>query len=385
MKKKIAILGSTGSIGKNLIDIIKKDKKNIKIILLTTNTNCSELFRQAKYFKVRHLIITNKKKFDFFKKKESKYLIYNNFDHLDKIFKNKIDYVMSAITGLAGLDPTIKIIKYTNKIAIANKESIVCGWNLIKKKLSKYKTKFVPVDSEHFSLWFGAGNKLELNVDKIFLTASGGPFLGMQKKKLKKANIEQALNHPKWKMGKKISVDSATMINKVFEVIEAKNIFNIPYKKISILIHRESYIHSIIKFSNGLIKLIAHDTTMKIPIFNTLYNESNNTIKSKDLNLKKLNDLDFLTVNQSKFPIQKILKNLPDKTSLFETVLVSANDQLVELFLNNKIKFHDITNKLIIFMKKKEFLSYKKLEPKNILDIIKLSSYVKQKINDIYQ
>ena len=385
MKKKIAILGSTGSIGKNLIDIIKKDKKNIKIILLTTNTNCYELFRQAKYFKVRHLIITNKKKFDFFKKKESKYLIYNNFDHLDKIFKNKIDYVMSAITGLAGLDPTIKIIKYTNKIAIANKESIVCGWNLIKKKLSKYKTKFVPVDSEHFSLWFGAGNKLELNVDKIFLTASGGPFLRMPKKKLKKANIKQALNHPKWKMGKKISVDSATMINKVFEVIEAKNIFNIPYKKISILIHRESYIHSIIKFSNGLIKLIAHDTTMKIPIFNTLYNESNNTIKSKDLNLKKLNDLDFLTVNQSKFPIQKILKNLPDKTSLFETVLVSANDQLVELFLNNKIKFHDITNKLIIFMKKKEFLNYKKLEPKNILDIIKLSSYVKQKINDIYQ
>jgi len=385
MKKKIAILGSTGSIGKNLIDIIKKDKKNIKIILLTTNTNCYELFRQAKYFKVRHLIITNKKKFDFFKKKESKYLIYNNFDHLDKIFKNKIDYVMSAITGLAGLDPTIKIIKYTNKIAIANKESIVCGWNLIKKKLSKYKTKFVPVDSEHFSLWFGAGNKLELNVDKIFLTASGGPFLGMQKKKLKKANIEQALNHPKWKMGKKISVDSATMINKVFEVIEAKNIFNIPYKKISILIHRESYIHSIIKFSNGLIKLIAHDTTMKIPIFNTLYSESNNTIKSKNLNLKKLNDLDFLTVNQSKFRIQKILKNLPDKISLFETVLVSANDQLVDLFLNNKIKFQDIINKLIIFMKKKEFLSYKKLEPKNILDIIKLSSYVKQKINDIYQ
>ena len=385
MKKKIAILGSTGSIGKNLIDIIKKDKKNIKIILLTANTNCSELFRQAKYFKVRHLIITNKKKFDFFKKKETKYLIYNNFDHLDKIFKNKIDYVMSAITGLAGLYPTIKIIKYTNKIAIANKESIVCGWNLIKKELNKYKTKFVPVDSEHFSLWFGAGNKLELNVDKIFLTASGGPFLGMQKKKLKKANIEQALNHPKWKMGKKISVDSATMINKVFEVIEAKNIFNIPYKKISILIHRESYIHSIIKFSNGLIKLIAHDTTMKIPIFNTLYNESNNTIKSKDLNLKKLNDLDFLTVNQSKFRIQKILKNLPDKISLFETVLVSANDQLVDLFLNNKIKFQDIINKLIIFMKKKEFLNYKKLEPKNILDIIKLSSYVKQKINDIYQ
>ena len=292
---------------------------------------------------------------------------------------------MNAITGLAGLDPTIKIIKYTNKIAIANKESIVCGWNLIKKKLSKYKTKFVPVDSEHFSLWFGAGNKLELNVDKIFLTASGGPFLRMPKKKLKKANIKQALNHPKWKMGKKISVDSATMINKVFEVIEAKNVFNIPYQKISILIHKESYIHAIIKFSNGLIKLIAHDTTMKIPIFNTLYNESNNTIKSKDLNLKKLNDLDFLTVNQSKFPIQKILKNLPDKTSLFETVLVSANDQLVELFLNNKIKFHDITNKLIIFMKKKEFLNYKKLEPKNILDIIKLSSYVKQKINDIYQ
>ena len=182
---------------------------------------------------------------------------------------------MSSIVGLDGLNPIIKIIHFTKNIAIANKEPIVCAWDLIKKKLNKHKTKFVPVDSEHFSIWFGTqSNKSE--IEKIFITASGGPFLNYPKNKFSKIQLKQALDHPNWRMGKKISIDSATMMNKIFEVIEAKNIFDLEYKKLSILIHPKSYVHALIKFKNGLIKIIAHETNMKIPIANTLYKNKSN-------------------------------------------------------------------------------------------------------------
>ena len=153
MKKKIAILGSTGSIGKSLLEIIKKDKKNFEVVLLTANKNYKELIKQSKTFKVKNLIITDYKNYKKIKNKNLKINIYNDFTYLNKIFKTKIDYIMSAITGINGLNPTYQSIKYTKKIAIANKESIICGWNIIKKEIKKNKNKFVPVDSEHFSIW----------------------------------------------------------------------------------------------------------------------------------------------------------------------------------------------------------------------------------------
>ena len=381
MKKKIAIFGSTGSIGKCLIDIIKKDKKNFEIVLLSADENYKELLKQAKFFKVKNLIITNPK--SFYKIKQDKYSkktkIFNNFDELGKIFKKKIDYTMCSISGIQGLKPTNEIIRFTKKIAIANKEAIICGWDLIEKKLKKHKTEFVPVDSEHFSIWYalkGANNSL---IDKIYLTASGGPFLGKSKKKLEKANINQAINHPNWKMGKKISIDSATMINKVFEVIEAKKIFKIPYNKLSILIHPKSYVHALIKFKNGLTKIIVHDTNMKIPIFNSLYS-SNNVVNSKNLDFKILNHLDFRNVNLKEFPLVRLLKILPVDTSLFETILVSINDKFVELFLNNKIKFTDISKKMNKILNLDNFKKYKKIKPKNIDEIIKMDKKIKKEI-----
>ena len=215
---------------------------------------------------------------------------------------------------------------------------------------------------------------------KFILTASGGPFLSLPLKSFKKINIKKALNHPNWKMGNKISIDSATMINKVYEVIEAKNIFNIPYDKIKILIHPKSYIHAFIKFNNGLIKIIAHDTTMKIPIFNTLYLNSNRKLSSKDLNIKILNNLKLKNVDIKKFPMVKLLKYLPLKNSLYETVIVSANDTLVELFLKKKIKFIEIQKILFKLLKSKEFLKYKKIYPKKTNDIIELNKYVRLKL-----
>ena len=381
MKIRIAILGSTGSIGKCLIDIIKKEKKNFEIILLSADENHKELLKQAKLFKVKNLIITNNNSFNEIKKNKfsKKIKIFNNFNNLDKIFKKKVDYIMNSISGVEGLKPTIEIIKHTKKIAIANKEAIICGWDLIENRLKKYKTEFIPVDSEHFSVWYALKNVDKNLIDKIYITASGGPFLNKPMNKFKKVNVKQAINHPNWKMGKKISVDSATMINKVFEIIEAKKIFKIPYNKLSILIHPKSYVHAIIKFKNGLTKIVVHDTNMKIPIFNSLYS-SKRIINSKNLDFKVLNNLNLKNVDLKRFPLVKILKLLPNNTSLFETILVSINDKLVELFLNNEIKFTDISKKMNKMLNLYIYRKYKEIKPKNIEEIINMNTKIKKDI-----
>jgi 1-deoxy-D-xylulose-5-phosphate reductoisomerase len=383
MKKKIAILGSTGSIGKTLFNILLKEKKYAEIILLSAHKSHKILFKQAKALKVKNLIITNKKDFDILKKKSknTNIKVFNDFDKLEKIFKKKIDYVMSSISGIHGLEPTIKIIKFTKKIAIANKESIICGWNLISKELKKNKTEFIPVDSEHFSIWYGLKNYKNTNLEKVILTASGGPFYKTSFNKFKKIKVSDALNHPNWQMGKKISIDSATMINKVYEVIEARKIFDIKYKKIEILIHPKSYIHAILKFKNGLTDIVVHDTTMKVPIFNTLFLNSNRQLKTKKIDIRILNNLNLNKVSSKLFPMIKLLNFVPDNHSLFETVIVSANDKLVELFLNDNIKFTDIQKKLFKIIKKNEFQKFKKKIPINIKDITNLNDYVRLKID----
>ena len=385
MKKKISILGSTGSIGKNLLNIVKADKKNFNVILLTAKNNYKLLLKQANYFNVKNIIITD---LNSYKKaikinKNKKINIYNNFNFFDKILRSKIDYTMSSIIGLDGLYPTLEIIKYTKIIAIANKEAIICGWDLIKKKLKTHNTKFLPVDSEHFSIWKIVNYEKNKNIDQIFLTASGGPFLSKSINQIKNVNISEALNHPNWKMGKKISIDSATMMNKVFEVIETKNIFSTPYKKISILIHPKSYIHAIVKFNDGTIKFLAHEPSMKIPIFNTLYLNQYKKIISNKLDIDILNNLKLQKIDNKLFPVIDILNYLPSKSSLFETVLVTTNDQLVNLFLKGKIRFSDISKNISKIINLKEFQKFKKKKPKNIQDIHILSNYVRLKVNSL--
>ena len=288
---------------------------------------------------------------------------------------------MSAIVGLDGLSPTLKIIKYSKKIAIANKESIICAWNLIKKELKKNKTDFVPVDSEHFSVWYALRGKKNSNIEKVFLTASGGSLFKVSPNKYKSLKLNQILSHPNWKMGRKITIDSSNMINKVFEIIEAKKLFNLNYNKLTILIHPKSYLHAIIKFSDGMTKLIAHDTTMEIPIFNTLYSNNSKSFKTSKLNINILNNLELSKVDKKKFPLIKILSILPNKSSLFETILVSINDELVKLFLKKSISYTDIPKMMMKTIFLREFQKYKKIQPRNINDILKLNEYVRLKIN----
>ena len=385
--KNISILGSTGSIGKSLLKIISKNSKEFKIDLLTTNKNYKLLLRQAKKFNVKNLIICNEdtytKVVKKYKKKNNKIKFYKDFNSFEKIFKKKNDYIMCAISGIEGLKPTYNSIKYTKNIAIANKEAIVCGWKILKNEMKKFKTNFIPVDSEHFSIWYGIKNINKSKIENIYLTASGGPFLNVPNNKIDKLKISDALKHPNWKMGKKISIDSATMMNKVLEIIEARNIFEIELNKLKIITHPDSYLHALIKFNNGIIKFMAHDTTMEIPIFNSIYGNTSKSIKSKKINFEKLNNLNLKKIDQNKFPMIKLLNIINNKNTLFETIIVSANDQLVNFYLQKKIKFSQITDFLFNFLNKSEFKIYKKLKPNNIKQIVNLNNYVRFKLKEM--
>ena len=200
------------------------------------------------------------------------------------------------------------------------------------KKIKKYNTEFIPVDSEHFSIWYALKNQPNKIIDKIFLTASGGSLLKTPISKFNSLKLNKILKHPSWNMGKKITIDSSTLMNKVFEIIEAKKIFNLNYEQLNIIIHPQSYVHAIIKFSDGMIKIIAHDTTMEIPIFNSIYSNSKKVILSNKIDFKKLNNLNFQKVDKKKFPSVNILKKFSNKDSLYETALVTANDEFVRLF-----------------------------------------------------
>ena len=384
MKKKIAILGSTGSIGTQTLDILKKKKNKIDIILLTANKNSSLLIKQIKEFKVKNVIIKDIKGFKLIKKKFPKIKVFNDFKTINSSNNLKFDYVMSAISGLNGLEPTIDIIKKTKVIAIANKESIICAWNLISRELKKHNTLFIPVDSEHFSIWQLIKDKNKKNIREIFLTASGGPFLFTSIRKLRKIKFEQAIKHPNWSMGNKISVDSSTLMNKVFEVIEASNIFDIEINKFKIIIHPSSYIHSIVNYNSGFSEMLFHIPDMKIPINNSLNittGFSNNLKKS--INFKMLNNLNFRKVDISRFSSVKILKLVPKDITLFNTVLIASNDILVEFFKIRKINFRQITQYVfkIINLKKYSYTRLKK--PSNLREINNLMDDVFNTAHDI--
>ena len=386
MKKKIIILGSTGSIGCTTINIILKKKNNFDVILLTANKNYVKLLSQAKKLKCRNIVVFDKE--NFFKakiiNKNKKIKIFNSIKEFLNNFNGKADYTMCAITGISGLEPIIKIIKISKNLAIANKESIICGWNLIEKEIVKYNVKFIPVDSEHFSIQSLIKNSKNVEIDTIYITASGGPFLKLPISQFKNISVEKAIKHPNWKMGKKISVDSSTLMNKVFEVIEAQRIFRFPISKFKILIHPKSYVHSIVKFHDATTKFLIHETSMVIPIFNSLFiDDFNRKLKSKKIDLKIINKLNLSNVNLSRFPMVQFLKMIPNNISLFETVLVSANDCLVNLFLKKRIKYHDIHKNLKKILNLREFTKLKSSKPKNVLQIIKLSKYVALKTKSL--
>ena len=381
MNKEIIILGSTGSIGTTTLSVIKE--QNFKIILLSTDKNAKKLLNQAILFKVKDVIIEDEVQYKKYKKlfNKNKIRIYLGLINLKRILKKKVNYCINSISGIDGLSPTLDVIPFTQNILIANKESIICGWNLIKKKLIKHKVNFIPIDSEHFSIWKLIKNENYTKINKIILTASGGPFLKKTIKEIKNINPRYALKHPNWKMGKKISIDSATMMNKVFEFIEAIKIFDLKKKNLKILIHPKSFVHAIVFYQGSLIKFLAHDPKMSIPIANALDIKNNKIVNLNEDVLMKLNNLNFEKPNIKKFPVLSVINSIPENTSYFETILITINDTLVSKYLNSEINYISIQKNLINIIKKSYFKKYYKLKPKNIYDIKNMIIITKNYLN----
>ena len=390
MVKDIFILGSTGSIGFSTLKVLKKEKKNVKIKLLTTNKNVKKILNQAIDFNVKNVVIFDKSKFFKYEKnfKKNKIKVFFSLEDVLKKINKKSFLTINAISGIEGLEPSIKIIKHTKHLAIANKESIICGWKFINEELNRNKTNFIPLDSEHFSIWSLLKNENKGNIKKIYLTASGGPFLNKKLNSIKYVKPKHALNHPNWKMGKKISIDSATMMNKIFEVIEATKIFNLNKNKFQILIHPKSYIHAVVHFNSGLTKFLSHKTSMEIPIANAIFPKKLNfKIKNNDFDYEKLNGLNFFLPNKKNFPLLEILKYKLNST-YFEIILVSINDALVKYYLNNEISYISIHTVMLKLLKKPYLTKFFNTSPKNIneikLMVNKVNLYLKKYLNKNY-
>ena len=371
MKMKIAILGSTGSIGKSTLDVIRKDKNFFEVVFLSANNNYKKLIQQAKEFNVKNILIKNQIFHERTERslKNSKTKVYSGDISLTNIISKKLDYTMAAIVGVAGLQPTIDAIKISKTVALANKESIICGWEILSKLIKKYRTKILPVDSEHFSIMELTKDISDEEVEEIIITASGGPFLNIPQNKLNYVKPTQAINHPNWKMGKKISIDSANLMNKVFEVIEACRIFKFNKKKYRIMIHPQSYVHSIIRFKNGLIKMILYNTDMKIPISNTLYGRKNHVLNVKKIDARILSKLSFQNVNTKRFPSIKLINKCLNLGFLAPTIVNASNEVLVSLFLNKKIGFLTIVQTINKIFRDKDFNKYARRKPESIKDI----------------
>ena len=368
---KIAILGSTGSIGKSTLDVIRKDKNFFEVVFLSANNNYKKLIQQAKEFNVKNILIKNQIFHERTERslKNSKTKVYSGDISITNIISKKLDYTMAAIVGVAGLQPTIDAIKISKTVALANKESIICGWEILSKLIKKYKTKILPVDSEHFSIMELTKDISDEEVEEIIITASGGPFLNIPQNKLNYVKPTQAINHPNWKMGKKISIDSANLMNKVFEVIEACRIFKFNKKKYRIMIHPQSYVHSIIRFKNGLIKMILYNTDMKIPISNTLYGRKNHVLNVKKIDARILSKLSFQNVNTKRFPSIKLINKCLNLGFLAPTIVNASNEVLVSLFLTKKIGFLKIVKTINKIFRDKDFKKHAKRKPKSIKDI----------------
>ena len=344
MKKKITIFGSTGSIGDSTLDLVKNHPEKYEIVGLTINNNYKKLINQVKNFQPKIVSINDTRSFEKFKEINSNQSlkVVNGKDCYDEILDYETDIVVAAITGSAGLIPVVKAAKKGISIALANKESLVCSGSLITSIANKNGSIILPVDSEHNAIFQVLDSNNHSSVSKLILTASGGPFLNTNTKDLINITPEQAIKHPNWSMGKKISVDSATMMNKGLELIEAHYLFEMPHQKIDVIIHPESIIHSCVEYTDGSILSQMGTPDMRIPISFVLAYPDRISNSVKKLELGKIKKLTFFEPDLEKFPcLELAYESLKIKKSA-PTILNAANEVAVDAFLSNKINYLSI-------------------------------------------
>jgi 1-deoxy-D-xylulose-5-phosphate reductoisomerase len=341
--EKIAVLGSTGSIGTSGLDVISKFPRRFKVACLSVNSNIELLSRQVEKFRPGAVCIADRKKAREFKEGCGKIKVYEGNDGLCSMLEDvKIDTALVGIVGSSALLPVIAALDRVKKIALANKEALVMAGNLIMHKAAKNKVTVVPVDSEHSAIFqcIGRGNRKDLR--RIFLTGSGGPLLKVKKSGFKDITVKRAISHPRWKMGKKISVDSATMMNKGLEVIEARWLFDIDISNIEILIHPEAVVHSMIELKDGTILAQMGACDMRIPIqYGLTYPDRfDSGIKSPEFS--KIKSLNFYRPDFKKFPCMNLAYEAGKMAGTCPSVLNASNEVAVREFIEGGIKFIDI-------------------------------------------
>ena len=369
-KKTIAILGSTGSIGQSTLELIKKSNE-FEVKLLFANKNFFKIINQIRVFKPSIVIVNNENIFLKIKKRyqKKKIVVLNSITYIQK-YISKVDVTVSAIPGIAGLEPTVLFTKISRRILLANKEAIICGWHLIKRNSIKYKTELVPIDSEHFSINMLLKNYSKDQVEKIYITASGGPFLKLNANKFKNIKPKDAVKHPKWNMGKKISVDSATLMNKVLEITEALKLFPFSLKQYEIIIHPDSLIHAIIKLKNGTSVLLYHLPDMKIPIGNALFQDFNykSFFSQKNNTSNKIQNLSFSLVDKKKFPAVSLIPAMNSRKSS-AIIINAANEIFVDEFLKKNINFNDIVGYLKLVLRDKSYIKTSNMPANSVKNI----------------
>lgn len=382
-KKKVVILGSTGSIGRNALQVLGNFKDRFEVFGLSAHRNSGLIKNQIRELKPKVVVLTQEKTYENVKKEfsDKKVKVYYGIDNLKQMLSlSEVDIVINAIVGSAGLLPSFYTLQAGKTLALANKESLVMGGEILTSLAKKNKVEILPVDSEHSALkqCLLAGKKKE--VKKLILTASGGPFYQSRRKDFSRITVNQALAHPTWEMGKKITVDSATLMNKGLELIEAHWLFDIPASQIKIMVHPQSIVHSMVEFVDGSIIAQLSKPDMKMPLqYALLYPERVETNESF-LDLTKIKSLIFLEPDLRRFPGLRLCYFALESGGTAPCVLNAANEVAVEAFLNKKLTFDKIP-----LLVRKILSSHKVKENPNLKDILAADKWAKEESKRIIQ
>ena len=381
MKKRLSILGSTGSIGVNALDVISHLKDEFEITYLSANSNGDLLLEQVKEFTPKAVAIVDEaasKKIKGDLDSMGVELLTGRLGLLDLAQRNDLDIMLNALVGASGMEPTLHAIRAGVNVALSNKESLVMAGDIINKALEESNTKLFPVDSEHSAIWQCLVGEDILDVNRIILTGSGGPFRERALSTFEDITVDEALKHPNWDMGKKITVDSATMMNKGLEVIETFWLFGFGYDKIDIVVHPQSIIHSMIEMNDGAIKAQMGVPDMKVPIQYALTYPEHMKAPWERLDFFNCGDLTFEEPDLKKFPSISLAFRALERAGTSGAALNLANDTTVDLFLNNKILFTDIPRINEIILEDHPWIEHPSLNDINDLEI-----WVKDKIDDL--
>ena len=340
-KKNIIIYGATGSIGSSVLAILKNNLHKLNLEGITCNKNIKKLIKISNTFNVKKIGFNESEIKDTQVIDYNKYKIFNDISNFHKMITQKTDIIIFANSGLKSIDLLLKVLKSGKKVGIANKECIISLGDRINSFKKKYSTQIIPLDSEHNSIY----HLLKINnVDfkSITITASGGPFFKANNYDLKNVTVKQAINHPIWKMGKKISVDSATLMNKALEIIEAKYLFDLKKNEINAIIHPQAIVHAIVNYHNGMSTAILSKPDMKIPISSLFFDFKNFNNVNNSLDITKCSKLEFISIDDKKFPAINLAYQVLKKGGSAPHVFNYLNELLVDLFIKNKIKFTEI-------------------------------------------